>query len=64
MAMMALIMATYQGRYGKQRLFITRGAGKTNAELVERMIRGCKEYGRDIATPDAARTILGLPKNS
>jgi 3-keto-5-aminohexanoate cleavage enzyme len=33
---------------------------KTNAELVERIIRVCREYGRDIATPDEARNILGL----
>ena len=40
--------------YGKGRL------AKSNAELVERIVRIAKEVGREIATPDEARAILGL----
>jgi len=40
--------------YSKGRL------AKSNAELVERIVRIAGEYGRDIATPDEARQILGL----
>ncbi|MBR3706902.1 MAG: 3-keto-5-aminohexanoate cleavage protein, partial [Firmicutes bacterium] len=31
-----------------------------NAMLVERVARLAKEFGREIATPDEAREILGL----
>jgi 3-keto-5-aminohexanoate cleavage enzyme len=33
---------------------------KSNAQLVERMVRIATELGREIATPDDARKILGL----
>jgi 3-keto-5-aminohexanoate cleavage enzyme len=33
---------------------------KSNAELVESILRIAKELGREIATPDDARKILGL----
>lgn len=35
---------------------------KSNAELVERIVRIAKELGREIATPDEARRILGIVK--
>ena len=35
---------------------------KSNAQLVERVVRLAKEFGREIATPDEARAILGLKK--
>jgi 3-keto-5-aminohexanoate cleavage enzyme len=35
---------------------------KSNAELVEKIVRIAKELGREIATPDEAREILHLPK--
>jgi 3-keto-5-aminohexanoate cleavage enzyme len=37
---------------------------KSNAELVAKVFRISKELGRDIATPDEARQILGLKKES
>lgn len=37
---------------------------RSNAELVARIARIAKEAGRDIATPDEARHILGLVKNT
>jgi len=33
---------------------------KSNAELVERVVRIAKEFGREIATPSDARKILSL----
>lgn len=34
---------------------------KSNAELVERTVRIAREIGREIASPDEARKIIGLP---
>ena len=34
---------------------------KSNAELVEKVVRLAKELGREVATSDEAREILGLP---
>jgi len=36
---------------------------KSNGELVEKAVRIARELGRDIASPDEARKILGLNKN-
>jgi 3-keto-5-aminohexanoate cleavage enzyme len=42
-------------------IFIERRVlAKSNAELVEKAVRIAKELGREIATPDEARTILDL----
>jgi len=42
-------------------IFISRMTkAKSNAELVEKAVRIAKELGRDIASPDEARQILGL----
>ena len=35
---------------------------KNNAQLVERVVRIAKEFGREIATPQDARKILNLQK--
>jgi len=35
---------------------------KTNAQLVERIVRIATELGREIATPDDTRSMLGLPQ--
>lgn len=41
--------------------FITPGEyARTNAELVEKIVRIARELGRDIAAPDEAREIIGL----
>ncbi len=37
---------------------------KDNAQLVARIVRLSRELGREIATPDEAREILGIPKKS
>ncbi len=42
-------------------LFYSKGVlAKSNVEFVERTIRIAKEFGREVATPDEARTILNL----
>lgn len=43
--------------------YISKGVlTKSNAELVEKVVRLAKEFGREIATPAEAREILGLKK--
>ncbi|GAB1475041.1 3-keto-5-aminohexanoate cleavage protein [Bacteroidota bacterium] len=42
-------------------VFLSKGVlAKSNGELVEKVVRIAKEFGREIATPDEARKILGL----
>ena len=42
-------------------IYLSKGVmAKSNAELVEKVVRIAKEFGREIATPDEAREILGL----
>ena len=44
-------------------VYLSRGVlAKSNGELVEKVVRLARELGREIATPDEAREILGLPK--
>jgi 3-keto-5-aminohexanoate cleavage enzyme len=43
-------------------LLYEKGVPATNTMLVERVVRLAKELGRQIATPDEAREILGLNK--
>ena len=46
-------------------MFTLKGVlAKSNGELVEKVVRIAKELGREIATPDQAREILGLKKDS
>jgi 3-keto-5-aminohexanoate cleavage enzyme len=42
-------------------VYISKGVlAKSNGELVEKVVRMAKELGREIATPQEARAILGL----
>jgi uncharacterized protein (DUF849 family) len=42
-------------------IFVEKGVlAKSNAELVQKVVRIAKELGREVATPDEARQILGL----
>lgn len=46
-------------------LFIEKGVlAKGNRELVEKVVKLAKENGREIATPDEARQILGIRRRS
>lgn len=42
--------------------YLYRGVPATNVQLVERVVRIAKEIGREIATPDEARAMLGIEK--
>jgi len=43
-------------------IYLSEGVkARSNAELVEKIVRIAKELGREIATPDDARKILHLP---
>jgi uncharacterized protein (DUF849 family) len=56
------IMMGGHARVGMEdNIFIAKGVlAKSNAELVEKLVRIARELGREIATPDEARAILGL----
>jgi uncharacterized protein (DUF849 family) len=56
------IMMGGHARVGfEDNIFISKGAlARSNAELVEKIVRIAGELGREIATPDEAREILGL----
>lgn len=56
------IMMGGHARVGfEDNIFIERGVlAKSNAELVEKVVRIARELGREIATPDETRKILGL----
>ena len=56
------IMMGGHARVGlEDNIFIEKGVlAKSNAELVEKVVRIAKELGREMATPDEARAILGL----
>ncbi len=42
-------------------VYIEKGVlAKSNGELVEKVVRLAKEFGREIANPTEARKILGL----
>lgn len=46
-------------------VFISKGVvAKSNGELVAKVVRLAKEFGREVATPAEARQILGLPPKS
>lgn len=63
MAMMGLIMGGHIRVGMEDNIYLRRGVlAKTNAELVERVVPICRAYGREIATPNEARDILGLTK--
>jgi 3-keto-5-aminohexanoate cleavage enzyme len=44
-------------------IYYARGVlAQSNAQLVSRVVRIAKELGREIATPDEARAMLGIPR--
>jgi uncharacterized protein (DUF849 family) len=60
MATLAIMMGG-NARVGlEDNIFIEKDKLGTNAQLVEKVVRIAKELGREIATPDEARKILGL----
>jgi 3-keto-5-aminohexanoate cleavage enzyme len=64
MAMMALLMGGHIRVGMEDNLYYRRDQlVQTNAQFVERIARIAGEYGRDLASPDEARAMLGLRKN-
>lgn len=60
-SMMALLMGGHIRVGMEDNIYYERGVlAKTNAQFVERIVRIAKEYGRDIATPEETRELLGL----
>jgi 3-keto-5-aminohexanoate cleavage enzyme len=63
MSMMALAMGGHIRVGLEDNIYYSKGVlAETNAQFVERMVRISREYGREIATPDEAREILGLKR--
>jgi 3-keto-5-aminohexanoate cleavage enzyme len=63
MAMMALIMGGHIRVGMEDNIYLDRGVmAKTNAQLVERVVRIIEAYGRPVASPSEARKIIGLKK--
>ena len=61
MAMMAMIMGGHARVGLEDSIYYSKGVlAKSNAQLVERVVRIAKEFGREIATPSDARRILSL----
>lgn len=63
MAVVAITMGGHVRVGFEDNIYIEKGVlAKSNGELVEKVVRIAKELGREIATPDEAREILGLRK--
>ncbi|WP_446715288.1 3-keto-5-aminohexanoate cleavage enzyme [Caloramator sp. Dgby_cultured_2] len=61
LATMAIIMGGHVRVGFEDNVYISKGVlAKSNGELVEKVVRIAKELGREIATPDEARKILGI----
>jgi uncharacterized protein (DUF849 family) len=61
LATLGIIMGGHARVGFEDNIFIERGVlAKSNAELVEKVVRIARELGREIATPDEARKILRL----
>lgn len=60
-------MSIIQGGHARvgfeDNVYLSKGVlAKSNAELVEKVVRIARELGREIATPDETRRILGIEK--
>lgn len=61
MAALAIVMGGHVRVGFEDNTYISKGVlAKSNGELVEKVVRIAKELGREIATPNEAREILGL----
>ena len=61
-AMVGMVMGGHVRVGLEDNIYYSRGVlAKNNAELVERIVRIAKEFGREIATPQEARKLLSLP---
>jgi len=63
MSMMALAMGGHIRVGLEDNIYYSKGVlAEANAQFVERIVRISREYGREVASPDAAREILSLKK--
>ena len=63
MAILAILHGGHVRVGLEDNLYLSKGVlAKSNAELVEKVVRLAKELGRDIARPDDARKILNIKK--
>ena len=54
-------MAGTYGRGLEDNVYYRRGElARSNAQMVERVVRLAEEFGRPVATPDEARGLLGV----
>lgn len=61
MAMIAMVVGGHVRVGLEDNIYYSRGVlAKTNAQLVERVVRIAKEFGREIAAPQESRKILNL----
>lgn len=61
MVTMAIIMGGHARVGMEDNIYLAPGVlAKSNAELAEKVVRIAKELGREIATPEEAREIIGL----
>jgi 3-keto-5-aminohexanoate cleavage enzyme len=61
LAALAITMGGHVRVGFEDNVYIEKGVlAESNAQLVEKVARMAKELGREIATPDEARQILGL----
>jgi 3-keto-5-aminohexanoate cleavage enzyme len=64
MAMMAMVMGGHARVGLEDSIYYSKGVlAKSSAQLVERVVRIAKEFGREIATPSDAKKILRLGDN-
>ncbi|MEM7478503.1 MAG: 3-keto-5-aminohexanoate cleavage protein [Planctomycetota bacterium] len=62
MATLAIVMGGHVRVGLEDNIYYTKGVLASNSQLVERIVRIAGELGREVATPDEARQILGLRK--
>jgi 3-keto-5-aminohexanoate cleavage enzyme len=63
LSVMAIVMGGHVRVGFEDNIFYTKGVvAESNAQIVARVVRIAKECGREIASPDEARQILGLAK--
>jgi 3-keto-5-aminohexanoate cleavage enzyme len=63
LAVMAIVMGGHVRVGFEDNIFYSKGVlAESNAQLVERIARISRDVGREVATPEEARKILGLYK--
>jgi 3-keto-5-aminohexanoate cleavage enzyme len=63
MAALGIVMGGHVRVGFEDNVYISKGVlAKSNGELVEKVVRLANELGREVATPDEARQILGLKR--